>query len=217
MIDFLVRCLVRFLLWLRYRIRVQGLREVARRGTTGVLFLPNHPALIDPIILMALLNKRFRARALADQDQIDRPVIRTLARRAGVLPFPSIAVYGQRVREAVERTFAEAARRLDAGGNLLLYPAGHLQHSMLEDLKGNSGVETVLHGAPNARVVLVRMRGLWGSGLSWAKGGPPPSAPHSRRAPSASTASPAPTSWSGSNRSSAFPRATSYVKTPQGS
>jgi len=138
-----------------------------------VVFLPNHPALIDPIIMTCLLHRRFRARPLADPDQIDRPLIRTLARRVRVFPLPSLARYGPGARAAVERTLAEAAAAISRGENLLLYPAGHNQHSRYEDLRGNSGVETLLRGAPNARVVLVRIRGLWGSGFSWARGKPP--------------------------------------------
>ena len=83
MIDFVFRCLVVFLLWLRYRSRVRGMDAVRAKGATGILFLPNHPALIDPIIVAAYLHKHFRPRFLADQDQVDRPVIRTLAKRIG--------------------------------------------------------------------------------------------------------------------------------------
>jgi len=173
MVEFLLRCLARFLLWLRYRVRVRGLEEVAARGTRGIIFLPNHPALIDPIILVTLLHKRFRPRAVGDQDQIDRFFIRWLARRIGVLPMPSIALYGRQVREAIGRALAEAARLVNCGDNFVFYPAGHLKHSCVEDLRGNSGVETLLRGTPGARVVLVRMRGLWGSSFSWAKGRPP--------------------------------------------
>jgi long-chain-fatty-acid--[acyl-carrier-protein] ligase len=173
MIQFLLRNLSRFLLWLRYRVRVRGLDEVARRGARGIVFLPNHPALIDPIILMTLLNKRFAPRAVADQDQIDRPFIRWFAKVAGVLPLPSIARYGPGARPEIERTLAKAVEGVRRGENLLFYPAGHAQHSRLEDLRGNSGAEMILRGAPEARIVLVRTRGLWGSSFSWASGRPP--------------------------------------------
>jgi len=173
MLDFLLRCLVRFLLWLRYRIIAKGMDEVAARGTSGIFFFPNHPALMDPVILLATLHRRFRPHAIADQEEIDRFFIRFLARRAGVLPMPSIARHGRTAREAILRTLSAAAERVRQGENLVLYPAGHLQHSAREDLRGNSGVETLLRAAPEVRVVLLRTRGLWGSGFSWAKGRPP--------------------------------------------
>lgn len=173
MLDFLLRCLAKSLLWLRYRVRVRGLREVAARGTRGIVFLPNHPALIDPIILTAYLHKTFRPRPFADQDEIDRFFIRFLAKRAGALPVPSIARHGREARAAIRRALADAAEWVRQGGNLILYPAGHIQHQRLEDIRGNSGVEFLLRAAPEARVVLVRTRGLWGSSFSRAAGHAP--------------------------------------------
>jgi len=173
MLDFLLRCLVRFLLWLRYRVEIRGLRAVAAKGTSGIVFLPNHPALIDPIILVTLLHKRFKPRAVADEEQISRPVIRTLARRLGVLPMPSVTKQGPAVRAAIEGVIDEAIRQLNAGENLLFYPAGHAQRSGREDLRGNSGVERIVRQAPDARIVLVRTSGLWGSSFSWAGGRAP--------------------------------------------
>ena len=173
MLNALLRGIAKFLVWLRYRVRVVGLDAVAARGTSGIVFFPNHPALIDPIIVMSLLNRRFAPRALADQDQIDRPVVRLFARRAGVIPFPAIAKHGPAVRPQVEEAVGKAIESVRSGGNLVLYPAGHVYHSWLEDLRGNSGPHKVLREAPDARVVLVRTRGLWGSGFSWAAGRPP--------------------------------------------
>ena len=69
-----MNCVIVFILWmvvtaavhLRYRIRVKGLDEVvARYGRKGILFLPNHPALIDPVILNTVLWGRFKPRSLA--------------------------------------------------------------------------------------------------------------------------------------------------------
>ena len=82
MIDFLLCAVAKVLLWLRYRVRVRGLDEVVRRGTKGVLFLPNHPALIDPFIVISQLHGRFRPRSLADRDQVARPFVRWMARRS---------------------------------------------------------------------------------------------------------------------------------------
>src|SRR5450756_2028964 len=57
----------RLLLSLRYRVEVRGLDEIRKRGTSRVLFLPSHLALIDPAILMVIVNRGFRPRALADE------------------------------------------------------------------------------------------------------------------------------------------------------
>lgn len=172
-VDFLIYLFVRGLLCLRYRIRVIGFDAIAARGTRGIVFFPNHPALIDPIIVLSTLFYPFRPRVLADQDQVDRPVIRWLARRVNVVPLPDIRRYGPAAKAQVEARVHETYEGLKRDGNMLMYPSGHLYRSRLEDLRGNSGVETILREAPQARVVLIRTRGLWGSRFGMASGEPP--------------------------------------------
>lgn len=170
MINFLLRLMGKTLLWLRYRIKVSGVKEVAARGRSGILFLPNHPALIDPIIVQAHLMKHFHPRSLADRDQIDRFFVRYLAKRVGALEIPDLARHGANSREQVTKAVDMCIESLRAGDNLILYPAGHLYFSRYEDLRGNSAVETILEKLPDVRIVLVRTTGLWGSGFSWAGG-----------------------------------------------
>ncbi|MBL7224065.1 MAG: AMP-binding protein [Candidatus Brocadiae bacterium] len=170
MINFLLRIAVKCLLWLRYRIRVKGMDAVAARGTRGILFLPNHPALIDPIVVVTTLHKHFAPRPLADQDQVDRPGVRWAARRVGARPIPSVVTHGAQAREAVEQVLADCIEGLRHGENLVLYPSGHAYHQRLEDLRGNSAVHAILQALPEVRVVLVRQRGLWGSAFSRASG-----------------------------------------------
>ncbi len=169
----LLRGLIRGLLWLRYHVRVDGLEEVARRGTRGILFLPNHPALIDPPIVVSRLHGRFRVRALADRDQVGRPFIRWIARQANVITIPDPLLYGGEAKGEVLEGILACAEALRQGENVLLYPAGHLARSQREDLGAASAVETLLKEAPDCRVVLVRTRGLWGSGFSRAAGQAP--------------------------------------------
>ena len=173
MIAALFRGFSRSVLRLRYRIEVKGLEEVAARGTTGILFLPNHPALMDPVIVMSELHRRFCPRSLADKDQISPPGVRFLALKMGARPLPDVAKYGEACREEVARVIQACIDGLKVGENLLMYPGGHLAHARYEDLGGASAVETILEQLPDVRIVLVRTRGLWGSSFSWASGGPP--------------------------------------------
>lgn len=176
MFNTLVRWLSRILLSLRYRVRVVGLEEIARRGTRGILFLPNHPALIDPVIVLTYLHARFRPRPLADQDQINLPFLRLIAKRLGVLPIPDLLKHGPGVLDEMKAAVQRCVGVLEGGQNLVLYPAGHLYRSRFEDLRGNSGAELVVRAAPQARVVLVRSRGIWGSSFSMAGGTAPSTA-----------------------------------------
>ena len=173
MLNRLLISFVRFCLRLRYRIRVKGLDKIAARGRKGVLFLPNHPALIDPVIMLSVLHGPFAPRTLADQDEIDLFFIRWMARRIDVIPIPDIGRYGQSGRRKVEEALAQGARWMKDGGNMMLYPAGHLCKTRIEDLGGSSAVETLLRDFPDARIVLVRTQGLWGSAFGWASGKTP--------------------------------------------
>ena len=151
MLDDLLRNFGKFCLWLRYRIRVRGLNKVAARGRRGILFLPNHPALIDPIMLMCMLHHPFRARALADPEQLDRFFVRWAGRRGRVIPILDMAKHGFAARGQVETAIARCVEALRAGDNLLLYPSGHICRRRTEELRGNSAVERILREVPDAR------------------------------------------------------------------
>lgn len=174
MIQSLLILLLRLLLSLRYRVRVRGLREISRRGRGGVLFLPNHPALIDPIILMSVLYPTFRPRALADRDQLAHSGLGRLFAMFGVIPMPDVKVHGAAVRDQIDAARRVCVETLQSGGNVLIYPSGHIYRTRHEDLRGNSGAEELLRAAPEARVVVVTTHGLWGSSLSMASGEIPP-------------------------------------------
>jgi len=170
MIDLLLRWFAQLAVWLRYRVRTKGMYDVAGRGKRGILFLPNHPALIDPIIIGTTLLKCFRPRFLADEEQVDRFFIRNLARRIGVIPIPDPGKLGAGAREAIEGGLAKCVDALRNGDNVVIYPAGHIMRGRHESLSGNSAVRWILDQVPDVRVVLIRNRGLWGSRFSYAWG-----------------------------------------------
>ncbi len=170
MVDHAIRVGARLLLALRYRVRVRGLDAIARRGAGGILFLPNHPALVDPIIVLSTLHRRFKPRTLADRDQVNLPIVKQITQQIGVIPVPDIKVYGAKVRAEVDAAAQTCIDTLNSGGNVLFYPSGHIYRTRYENLRGNSGAHDILRAAPDARVVLVRTTGLWGSALSLASG-----------------------------------------------
>lgn len=173
MIDRVVCAITKFLLFLRYDIRISGIDAVAAKGTKGILFLPNHPALIDPVILNIYLRGRFAPIGLADIDQINRPVIRWFTVRWGIRAIPSIATYGSTAKSEIEKTLDKSIKDLKTGKCMLLWPAGRVYRSRQESLGANSSVERVLQQHPQVRIVLVRTKGLWGSSFGWAGGSEP--------------------------------------------
>jgi acyl-CoA synthetase (AMP-forming)/AMP-acid ligase II/1-acyl-sn-glycerol-3-phosphate acyltransferase/acyl carrier protein len=160
---------------LRYRLDVRGLDEVRRRGTRGVVFLPSHSALVDPALLMVQLDPGFQPRALADEYQISRPVVGPLARLFGARPLPNMEREGLSVMEATRRALDDTIAGVREGENLLFYPSGRLRHQYLEEIRAASGAEILAKALPDARLVLVRITGLWGSSYSLAFDGRMPS------------------------------------------
>ena len=162
----LVAWLARAILSLRYRIEVRGLEEVRARGRRGILFLPSHLALIDPAILMAVLDPAFHPSPLADEYQASKPVVGWFMRTFGVRILPNLERRGREAAATTRRVLDDTVGVLRDGENLLFYPAGRLRHDRFERLRAASGAEVLVKGAPGARVVLVRQTGLWGSSFS---------------------------------------------------
>jgi len=144
-----------------------------KRGAQGILFLPNHPALIDPVILLAHLHGKYGLRPLALENQIDVPVIRELSSLLGVLRVPVLTELDAGGVKAVQRSIDLCIEALKQGENVLLYPAGRLMRHRLETLGGVSAAHRIISELPDIRVVLVRTTGLWGSSFGWASGTPP--------------------------------------------
>ena len=170
MILFICRIITKFFLFLRYRIHVSGLEECLREGKQGILFLPNHPALIDPVILCSVLMAKFKVRALANEKQISGTILKYFYKPFGILQLPDIGIAGRSGHEMVLQQLQACVDALKAGDNLLFYPAGRIYRSKYEKLRGNGGVARILDEYPDARIVLVRSKGLWGSEFGRAKG-----------------------------------------------
>lgn len=161
-----------FLLGLRYRITVKGLPQILEKGDRSILFMPNHPALIDPVIVMAKLFKSFQPRPLADEGQVDKTFIRSLISGINAIVIPDLKKSGNSARKAVIQGVNDIINGLKDGDNVLLYPAGRIYRSRHESIGANSSVDLVVKRVPNVRVVLVRSTGLWGSSFSRVNGLP---------------------------------------------
>ena len=165
-LTWLVAYAVRPLIALRYRIDITGLDAVRRRGRRSILFLPNHAALLDPAFLVAWLYPAFKLRPLADEHQVGRTAFGYLALLYGSRILPNLERSGAGARNRMREAINDIAEGLRAGENILFYPAGHLKRNYLENIGSASGTETLVKAVPGARVVLVRLNGLWGSSFS---------------------------------------------------
>ena len=165
---------VKLLLKLRYKIEVKGLEKIKREKNKGILFLPNHPAFIDPFIVYASLFKRFAPRILIDERHSKRPGMSLIVKAANCLPIPDISRVGAKGRDQINDALKTLALNLNNGTDVLLYPAGRVYRSWNENVGGSSAVQRLLQINPDIQIVLVRVKGLWGSSFSYAQTGKEP-------------------------------------------
>ncbi len=89
LIRYLVWLVARGVLPLRYRIRVRGLERI--RDLPGpVLILPNHPAYIDPVIVLTTVWPHLQPRPLLYENYFLNPLLYPMAKllRAVLVPRP---------------------------------------------------------------------------------------------------------------------------------
>ncbi len=164
--------LSRVVLALRYRVTVVG-RDAASRGPGPFLVLPNHIAYSDPPNVLVHLWLRFRVRPMLLETNFQNPVLAPFGYLLHAIKVPDLTAASVEGRRRAEEAVATAIEALKAGDNVVLWPSGRLTRDGSERLGGARGVSDILAAVPNATVVLVRSRGLWGSSFSWADGAKP--------------------------------------------
>src|SRR5581483_8997963 len=170
--------LVRFLVALRYKVVIKGMENLSRdkiKLSGGVLFLPNHPAEIDPVILESILWPRFEPRPLVVEHFYNLKGFKFFMKLVRAMPLPTMDTQANKWRGIrVEKQFVNIATGLKEGVNFLIYPSGRLKVTGSEVVGGASFVHKLVQEVPEGNIVLVRTTGLWGSQFSRALTGSSP-------------------------------------------
>ena len=170
-VEYIIAYTFKLALWFRYRIKVVGLDKLTpetlnRSG--GVVFMPNHPAyFIDPIVVTLAVWPKFPIRPMIVEYMYYTPFVYGVMRFMNALPIPNFVTTSNSLkRKKSEKVVQTVIQDLKAGQNFLIYPAGKVKHTGYEAVGGASAVQRILTEAPEANVVLVRTKGLWGSSFS---------------------------------------------------
>ncbi|MFV0430969.1 MAG: hypothetical protein ACK5MJ_02190 [Alphaproteobacteria bacterium] len=162
----ILRFIAFFIVPLRYRVNIIGKDKIDapnENDTRPILFLSTHPCFADPVLTMQSLWPKYRPKPLASSTQTERIGIGSLLKLWDPVEIPNIWVQGrdrvQQTRDAIE----SIGQALADGSNVLLYPAGRFPRNGYEDLGARSSVTSILSHRPDARIVLIRHVGLWGS------------------------------------------------------
>ncbi len=169
------------ILSLRYKIEVKGWDLLCKNADLkkgGILFLPNHPAHMDPLFIFILLWTKFRMRPIVTEYIYRMPIIRPLMKITKGLPIPSFTTSVNQIKIKKARDSIQAvADGLKENQNFILYPSGRLKHTGVEVVGGSSGAHEVIQQCQDANIVLIRTTGLWGSSFSRAILGISPNLP----------------------------------------
>jgi acyl carrier protein len=160
--------IVSLFLRLRYRITVKGLENLNKETLNkpgGIIFLPNHPSiLIDPAITTIAIYKKFTIRPLVIDYVYDAPLVNRLMVSLKALRVPNFDLSCNTLkRKKIEDELDEVIQGLKDKDNFLIYPAGQLKNSNKEVIGGHSGVYRIVESNPDINIVLIRIKGLYGS------------------------------------------------------
>src|SRR5437016_1499570 len=99
-----VRSVVYFLgrlaLALRYRVRVVGMESLGELEGPA-LILPNHPAYIDPALVLMALGPALRPRPMLFEDNFPRPVLHPIVKLFNALRVPNLQTASVKARARV--------------------------------------------------------------------------------------------------------------------
>ncbi|NVO20237.1 MAG: AMP-binding protein [Bacteroidetes bacterium] len=167
-LAFIIRLLLRF----RYKVSVNG-SEVVRKNSP-VLFLPNHQALMDPIILLSQIYRFSTATPVVSEKYYDIPLVnwylkRLMAVRVSDLETGSRDIH---VLKSITRSVYKGLRR---NQNILIYPSGQIAGQGYEKIFNKKSAYQVVRTIPDdVQIIGVRINGLWGSMFSKANTGKSP-------------------------------------------
>ena len=166
---------VRLILRLRYRVRVDGLEQL-RTLKGPVLVLPNHPGYIDPPTVLSHLYRAIHVplRPLVYSGTYRVPFLLPLMKLIRAFEVPDLSAQSQSAAAQAQQLIDTVVEGIDEGNSFIIYPSGRLQRTNLEKIGSNRLVYEVVTRCPTVTVVLVRTRGLWGSLWGCARTGQTP-------------------------------------------
>lgn len=168
----LVAFKTRLLLSLRYKVSIKG-RQVLK-DATPVLILPNHQALVDPMILVSHVYRYSHAIPLVSSSFYDLPLLKTGFKILGAIRVSNLEA-GSRNIHVLNQITQSALEGFEKGNSVVLYPSGQLANQGYEKIINKKSAHKIVSEMPDGvKVVGVRITGLWGSMWSKARTGKTP-------------------------------------------
>ena len=143
-------------------------RECLHAHDGNILLLPTHRAVLDPLMLFALLND-VKAQPLCDDAYFRLPVIGRVLGLFCAIPVPDLRK-SRRGASQVMNLQGIIADNLENNANILFYPSGHITTDGSESIGNRQLAYEACSAAPSqTRIIAIRITGLWGS--QWSRYG----------------------------------------------
>ncbi|MCL4201941.1 MAG: AMP-binding protein [Pirellulaceae bacterium] len=160
----MARCFLR----LRYRVQVQG-GERLQELVGPTIVMPNHPGYIDPALVLTHVRLRDPLRPLVYTGTYRNPVLYPIMRAIGSVEVPELSAQSRQAKQTTLDMIERVAAAVGRGESILIYPSGRLQREGFEVVGASRAAAELLRACPEANIVLVRTRGVWGSMFSWGR------------------------------------------------
>ena len=136
------------------------------KDNAAYLVLPNHPAMVDPMLVCAALSE-IPLRPLVDEAFFKAGLVAPMVlRTVGAVPVPDLRKHRSAKGAAIARGLNEVVlKALRDGGSVIFYPSGHIQtEADREEIGTRQLAYNICKELPEGvEVIGVRTRGLWGS------------------------------------------------------
>ena len=157
----------------RYRVIVEGLDKIQNlRGP--ILVMPNHPGYIDPVLILSHIRFGRLLRPVVAETNYRLLFLYPLMRLVDALEVPELTGFSQEAQQRTKAMIDAVVAGLAREEGFVIYPSGRAQHDGVEVIGAARSVAEILAQSPQASVVLVRTRGLWGSSFTYARTGQSP-------------------------------------------
>ena len=133
---------------------------------SSLLVLPNHPAMVDPMLVSVVFWKT-PLKPLCDEQFFHAGFVAPhILKTLGAVAVPDLRKHRTSKGASIARGLNDIIlKTLEDGGNVIFYPSGHIQtEEAREDIGTRQLAYNICNELPEGvRVVGVRTRGLWGS------------------------------------------------------
>lgn len=157
-------CVGRWVFAWRYKVEVDGLKAVAH--DKPLLVLPNHPAMVDPMLVGVTFWKT-PLKPLSDELFFHTGIVAPrVLKTLGAVAVPDLRKHATVKGATIARGLGDIVKStLEDGGNVIFYPSGHIQTESEHEEIGTRQLAYNMCGdlPEGVRVIGVRTRGLWGS------------------------------------------------------